>query len=106
MEGEEEGGGRSRWEGGKVQALRRGLRLVFCMKTESGYATGVILLTLATPGNPLRCHTHRSVHLLQSPPSPIPRDLGRGPSHQSACSNIETRKDRPKSVVRVIRGVA
>jgi len=29
-----------------------------------------------------------------------------GPSHQSTCSNIETRMGRPKSVVRVIRGVA
>jgi len=34
-----------------------------------------------------------------------PGDLGRGPSHQSTCSNIETRMDRPKSVVRVIKGV-
>jgi len=44
--------------------------------------------------------------LHQSPPSPIPGDLGRGPSHQSTCSNIETRMDRPMSVVRVIRGAA
>ena len=46
----------------------------------------------------------------QSPPSSIPgdRDLGRGPSHQLTCLNVETRmaRDSPKSVVRVIRGVA
>ena len=42
--------------------------------------------------------------LHQSPPSPIPGDLGRGPSHQSTCSNIKTPMDRPKSVVGVIRG--
>jgi len=42
--------------------------------------------------------------LPQFPPSPIPGDLGRGPSHQSTCSNIETRMDRTKYVVRVITG--
>jgi len=30
----------------------------------------------------------------------------RGPSPQSTCSNIETRMDRPKFVVKVMRGVA
>ena len=32
--------------------------------------------------------------LHQSPPSPIPGDLGRGPSHQSTCSTIDTRMGR------------
>jgi len=81
------------------------LRVEFLLKTDSGYPkdTGV-----NKPWQPLRipftiipiCQLH------QSPPSPIPGDLGRGPSHQSTCSNIETHMDRPKSVVRVIRGVA
>jgi len=33
-------------------------------------------------------------------------DDGRGPNHQSTCANIETLMNRPKTVVRVIRGVA
>ena len=37
---------------------------------------------------------------------PSDSHTGRGPRRQSTCSNIETRMDRPKSVVRVIRGVA
>ena len=76
------------------------------MKTDSGYLkdTGVTLFTLATLGIPFIITPIGQLH--QSPPLPIPGDLGRGPSHQSTCSNIETRVDRPKSVVRVIRGVA
>jgi len=36
----------------------------------------------------------------------IAKHHDKGRPHQSTCSNIETRVDRPKSVVRVIRGVA
>jgi len=75
------------------------------LKTDSGYPkdTGV-----NKPWQPLGIPSAITPigQLHQSPPSPIPGDLGRGPSHQSTCSNIETRMDRPKSVVRVIRGVA
>ena len=81
------------------------LRVEFLLKTYSGYPkdTGV-----NKPWQPLRIPSAITPigQLHQSPPSPIPGDLGRGPSHQSTCSNIETRMDRPKSVVRVIRGVA
>jgi hypothetical protein len=81
------------------------LRVEFLLKTDSGYPkdTGV-----NKPWQPLRIPFAITPigQLHQSPPSPIPGDLGRGPSHQSTCSNIETRMDRPKSVVRVIRGVA
>jgi hypothetical protein len=77
----------------------------FLLKTDSGYPkeTGV-----NQPWQPLRIPSAITQigQLHQSPPSPIPGDLGTGPSHQSKCSNIETRMDRPKSVVRVIRGVA
>ena len=73
------------------------LRVEFLLKIDSGYPkypkdTGVTLFTLATRGNPLRYNTNRS-----APPvsalahSMTPGDLGRGPSHQSTCSNIETR---------------
>jgi len=84
---------------------RRALRVKFLLKTDSGYPkdTGV-----KKPWQPLRIPsaiTHIG-QLYQSPPSPIQGNLGRGPSHQSTCSNIETRMDRPKSVVRVVRGVA
>ena len=81
------------------------LRVEFLLKTDGGYLkdTGVNKpwqpLTIPSAITPIG-------QLHQSPPSPIPGDLGRGPSHQSTCSNIETRMDRPKSVVRVIRGVA
>ena len=81
------------------------LRVEFLLKTDSGYPkdTGV-----NKPWQPLRIPFAITPigQLNKSPPSPIPGDLGRGPSHQSTCSNIETRMDRPKSVVRVIRGVA
>ena len=38
------------------------MRIKFLLRTDSGYPkdTGVILFTLATPGNPLRYNTHRS----------------------------------------------
>ena len=81
------------------------LRSECLIKTDSGYPKDkgdtrtVQTLGISSDTTPLG-------HLHQSPPSPIPEDLGRGPSHQSTCSNIETRMDRPKSVVRVIRGVA
>ena len=82
-----------------------GLRVEFLLKTDSGYPkdTGVNKLW-----QPLRIPFAITPigQLHQSPPSPIPGDLGRGPSHQSTCSNIETRMDRLNSVVRVIRGVA
>jgi len=81
------------------------MRVEFLLKTDSGYPkdTGV-----NKPWQPLGIPSAITPigQLHQSPPSPIPGDLGRGPSHQSTCSNIETRMDRPKSVVRVIRGVA
>ena len=44
--------------------------------------------------------------LHQSPPSPIPGAYKEVPVTSLTYSNIETRMDRPKSVVRVIRGVA
>jgi len=80
-------------------------RVYFLLKTDSCYPnnTGV-----NKPWQPLgipSAITHIG-QLHQSPPSPIAGGLGTGPSHQSTCSNIETRMDRPKSVVRVIRGVA
>ena len=81
------------------------LRVDFLLKTDSGYPkdTGV-----NKPWQPLGIPSAITPigQLHQFPPSPIPGDLGRGPSHQSTCSNIKTRTDRPKSVVRVIRGVA
>jgi len=81
------------------------LRVEFLLKINSGYPkdTGVI-----KPWQSLRIPSAITLigQLHQSPPSPIPGDLGRGPSHQSTCSNIETRMDSPKSVLRVIRGVA
>ena len=81
------------------------LRVEFLLKTDSGYPkdTGVDK-PWQTLGIPSTITPIGQLH--QSPPWPIPGDLGRGPSHQSTCSNIETRMDRPKSVVRVIRGVA
>jgi len=44
---------------------RVALRVEFLLKTDSGYPkdTGVTFLTLATPGNPLRYNTHRSLSL-------------------------------------------
>ena len=76
------------------------------LNTDSRYFKdmGVTLLTLATPGDPHRYTTPRSA----LPVSALAhsRDLRRGPSHQSTCSNVETRMDRPKSVVRVVREVS
>ena len=42
---------------------------------------GVKLYNLATPGNPYAMTPLGQLY--KSPPSPIPGDLGRGPSHQS-----------------------
>ena len=81
------------------------LRVEFLLKTDSGYPkdTGV-----NKPCQPLRIpFAIKPIgQFHQSPPSPIPGDLGRGPSHHLPYSNIETRMHRLKSVVRVIRGVA
>jgi len=58
------------------------LRVEFLLKTDSGYPkdTGV-----NKPSQPLRIPSAITPigQLHQSPPSPIPGDLGRGPSHQS-----------------------
>ena len=58
------------------------LRVEFLLKTDSGYLkdTGV-----NKPWQPLRIPFAITPNgqLHQSPPSPIPGDLGRGPSHQS-----------------------
>ena len=73
------------------------------LKTDCGYPKdkGVTLMTLVTPENPLRYNTPRSA----LPFSDLAHS--RGPRKMSqAPSNIETRMDRPKFVVRVIRGVA
>ena len=67
---------------------------------------GLLYVPWQPLGIPSRAAIIPICHLHKSPPSPIPGDLGRGPSHHPTCSNIETRMDRPKSVVRVIRGVA
>jgi len=89
----------SRWH------MRARLRVEFLLKTDSGCPkdTGVNK-TWKPLGIPFAITPIGQLHQSQS--SPIPGDLGRGPSHQSTCSNIETRMDRPKSVVRVIKGVA
>ena len=80
-------------------------RVEFLLKTDRRYPkdTGV-----NKPWQPLRIPFAITPigQLHQSPPSPLPGDLGRGPSNKSTCSNIETRMDRINSVVRVIRGVA
>ena len=58
----------------------------------------------------LAYHTIRARHITQfwlifpSLALGIYTDTARD-NHQSTCSNIETRMDRPKSVVRVVRGV-
>jgi len=82
------------------------LRVEFLLRIDSGYPKdmGDILFTLAIPGNSLRYTPPGHFH--QSPP--VPGALGRGPSHQSHVLRVEHRDtyNRPKSVVRVIRGVA
>ena len=71
------------------------MRVEFLLKTDSGYPkdTGV-----KKPWQPLGIPSAITPigQLHQSPPSPFPGDLGRGPSHQSTCSNIEPRMDRIK----------
>jgi len=77
---------------------RMALRVEFLLKTDSGYPKDTAVNKPWQPlGIPSAITPIGQLH--QSPPSPIPRDLGRGPSHQSTCSNIETRMERPKSVV-------
>jgi len=81
------------------------LRVEFLLKTDSGYPKDTGVIKPWQPlGIPFAITPISQLH--QSPSSPIPGDLGRGPSHQSHVLNIESRMDRPKSVVRVIRGVA
>ena len=81
------------------------LKVEFLLKTDSGYPKDTGVNKPWQPlGIPFAITPIGQLH--QSPPSPIPGDLGRGPSHQSTCSNIQTRMDRPKSVVRVVRAVA
>jgi len=81
------------------------LRVEFLLKPDSGYPKDTGVNKPWQPlGIPFAITLISQIH--QSLPSPIPGDLGRGPSHQSTCSNIETRMDRLKSVVRVIRKVA
>jgi len=90
---------------GHVQWTKLVLRGEFLLKTDSGYPKDAVVNKPWQPlGIPFAITPIGQLH--QSPPSPIPGDLGRGPSHKSTCSNIETRIDRPKSVVRVVRGVA
>ena len=67
-------------------------------------ARGLLSSSWSTLGIPCTITPISQLH--QFPPSPIPGDLGRGPSRQSICSNIETRMDRTKYVVRVIRGAS
>ena len=82
------------------------LRVEFLLETDSGYPKdmGVTLFTLATPKNSLRCNTHRSAPLF----SALAHSREEASVNSLTYSNIETRMDRPKSVVsvRVIRGVA
>ena len=65
------------------------LRVEFLLKTNSGYPKDTGVNKPWQPlGIPYAITPIGQLH--QSPPSPIPGDLGRGPSHQSTCSNIET----------------
>jgi len=76
------------------------------LKTDSGYPRDaeVTLFCLATPEHSLRFNTHWS-----APPvsalahSEGPRKMSQSPVSRN--SNIERRMDRPRAVVRVIRGV-
>jgi len=80
------------------------LRIEFLLKTDSGYPKDTGVIFILALGIPSAITPIGQLH--QSPPWPIPGDLGRGPSHQSTCWNIKTRMHRPKCVVSVIRGVA
>ena len=64
------------------------LRAEFLWKTDSGYPKDK---GVNKPWQPLGIPSAITPigQLHQSPPSPIPGDLGRGPSHQSTCSNID-----------------
>jgi len=65
------------------------LRVEFLLKTDSGYSkdTGVTLFTLATPGNPLRCNTHRSA----PPVSALSNSRGPRKRSQSPVDMLERR---------------
>ena len=83
------------------------LRVEFLLKTESGYPRDaeVTLFTLANPEHSLRFNTHWSA----PPVSALARSGGPRKVSQSPVSrnsNIETRMDRHRAVVGVIRGVA
>jgi len=89
------------------QSLSLALRVEFLLKTESGYPRDaeVTLFTLANPEHSLRFNTHWSA----PPVSALARSGGPRKVSQSPVSrnsNIETRMDRPRAVVGVIRGVA
>jgi len=76
------------------------------LKTDSGYPRDVevTLFTLANPEHILRFNTHWSASLV----SAFASSGGLGKMSQSQVSrnsNIETRMDRPRAVVGVIRGV-
>jgi len=83
------------------------LRVEFLLKTENGYSRDASFFphsrwhTLGVPSVLTPIGQHH-----QSPPSPVPGDLGMSQSPVSRNSNIERRMDRPKAVVGVIRGVA
>ena len=68
--------------------VKRGfLRVEFLLKTDSGYPKNTGVNKPWQPlGIPFTITPIGQLH--QSPPSPIPGDLGRGPSHQSTCSNM------------------
>jgi len=80
------------------------LKVEFSLKTDSGYPknAGDNQFTLANPGKPLRYNIPWSAH--QSAPLPI-AGKEEVPVSSLTYSNMETSIDRPKSAVRVIRGV-
>ena len=81
-------------------------RVDFLLKTDSWYLKDTGVNEPWQPlGIPFAITQIGQLHKSPLGPSPIPRDLGRGHNHQSRCSNIETRVDRLRSEVRVIRRV-
>ena len=90
----------------KFHLTSSGLRVEFLLKTDSWYLKDTGVNKPWQPlGIPFAITQIGQLHKSPLGPSPIPRDLGRGHNHQSTCSNIETRVDRLRSEVRVIRGV-
>ena len=82
------------------------LRVEFLLKTDSGYPRDaeVTLFTLANPEHSLRFNTHWSA----PPVSALARSGGPRKMTQSSVSrnsNIVRLMDRPRAVVRIIRGV-